>query len=131
MFFMNTWSVKENPKALKNKILLYSSGLSMSHIEKNNFIEVSSDEEYDDCFFLKKKLKSVKEELKMEKDENDLYMELLDVSNPEEAKDRFDLMKKLMKNLEERNHILEERVLWNEKNYLKRIRKLEGFDGDN
>jgi len=113
---MNTWSVKEKLKPLKNKILLYSSGMTMSDRSQRS---------------MNKMIKELQEELKMEKDENDLYMELLDVSNPEEAKERFDTMRKLMKNLEERNKILEERVFWNEKNYIERIRKLEGFDDDN
>ena len=48
------------------------------------------------------------EELKVEKQENELYVDYLDVSSAEEAKEVFEKMKKDIENLQTMNKILQE-----------------------
>ena len=51
-------------------------------------------------------VRELKEELDMEKEENELYMEYLDVENAEEAKRLFKMMKNQIDELERKNEQL-------------------------
>ena len=57
---------------------------------------------------LTEELVCVKEELEMEKEENELYIDYLDVADAEEAKRKFENMKKQIAELERKNQILQE-----------------------
>ena len=57
---------------------------------------------------LTEELVCVKEELEMEKEENELYIDYLDVADAEEAKRKFENMKKQIAELERKNKILQE-----------------------
>lgn len=53
-------------------------------------------------------IEELKEEVKMEKQENELYMDYLDVADAEEAKKVFETMKKQIADLERKNENLQE-----------------------